>query len=185
MTDNKETPGSGINSKNTQNDYLKEAIDLIEHNIQMEGSSALLYRSTANTFLQRNLKNQKQTQLYVEQIWAQIQESSRFNTTTVSQETITQIAKKTRSEFLKQLGVIEGQRDAIIYQLELEYSLDADQKKAIREKVANIPSKELSEYRLASKRYQMMVQMSRARNEVTPLLLPVTQRLEKLFGTNL
>lgn len=103
MTDNKETPGSGINSKNTQNDYLKEAIDLIEHNIQMEGSSALLYRSTANTFLQRNLKNQKQTQLYVEQIWAQIQESSRFNTTTVSQETITQIAKKTRSEFLKQL----------------------------------------------------------------------------------
>lgn len=69
--------------------------------------------------------------------------------------------------------------------MELEYSLDADQKKAIREKVANIPSKELSEYRLASKRYQMMVQMSRARNEVTPLLLSVTQRLEKLFGTNL
>lgn len=80
---------------------------------------------------------------------------------------------------------MENKRDAIAYQIEIEYSLEADQKKAIREKIATIPSKELGKYRLASKRYQLITEVSQARNEATPLLLPVTRRLESLFGKNL
>lgn len=103
MTENKETPGSGLNSKNTRNDYLKEAISLIEHNVQIEHTSALSYPTTAKAFLQLHLKNQKQARVYIEQIWAQIQESSHFKATTIDQDVLTRIAKNARSEFLKQL----------------------------------------------------------------------------------
>lgn len=183
MTNNKETPNSSSNSQNTSDSNWSEAHSLIRHNIQRDTSRALSKKNSSDAFIKRHLSSKKQAFEYVESLWNQIRESSKFSNTTVTDVSLMQLAQNLRREFVVQAEIFEKNRRDIGNLMFQEYSLNPDQKFAILQEISGISSTRLDSYFLASQRKQLLWNVCRNRNEDAPLTHKTAVWLRNTFGS--
>lgn len=181
MTDKNILP-ENQNSKNTSDLLWNEAHELIRRNVRLESGRALSLSASAKSFLSERFSDQETATKYVEGIWQELRDGSRYSQTVMTPDSIERMARELRAEYVKTMATQASVRDSVLQYAEQEYDLSEDQRAALAEKIEGIRSRDLKSFLFAGNRNRLVWDLCRERNEPTPLTIRVATRIRNLFG---